>query len=598
MWDPPEHAYPDEWADAKRIMPPGSPFPGPWRTDRTPYLRRPMRDFVDPNIDVIVTIMRRQRGKTEFPANCLGWMWDTCPAPSLWINPTEKLARSFAGDRVRKMFATVENLASRTRETREGSLEKFIDGVRFGIGWAGSRTEVASHPSKYSVIDERSRMPEDVGGEGDPVRIVQAGGGMFPGAKTIVISSPTEEGICPTFNWWAQGTRMRWAWRCPECGEWLVPCLATAKYPAKAEFETIRAEACIACPSCDHEMRDGDLEDIEADYQPSVISEEGVISLEPGMAVRNSVASYWVTGLADKITHIGRAMEDYARAVRAGKDEDVQACVNTVHGELYKVKVERVDADAVRERRVVAIPDEIQLVTVGVDVQSDRLYYAVRGWGAFVTSWGIDYGMVLGDPEYVEVWNSLALILDAEFCGYRPAMTLVDSGHQTAMVYTQCRKRAGWYPARGQANQKKPYLDSLVDETVTGRAHKGLRLWNHCVDTWQQWLQGRLRWPLGEPGCWYAPPAADDTYCEQVANQGCRLSRGKRQWIAMGNRDDHLRDCELLAAIAGDIQGARRLRKVEPKPEVEVAKQTWAQERQERINRSRTSDQPFGSEGL
>ena len=296
MWEPPAYAYPDEWADANRTMPPGSPFPGKWKTDRTPYLRAPMRAFADPNVAVVVLLARRQRGKTELPSNCLGWMWDTCPAPSLWINPTEKLARSFSNDRVRKMFATVDGLQDRTYETRPGALEKFIDGVRFGIGWAGSRTETASHPAKFAVIDERSRMTEDIGGEGDPVRIVQAGGGMFPGATTIIVSSPTEEDICPTFDWWAQGTRMRWAWLCPGCGDWFVPCLATAWYPEGASEEVIRAEACIVCPACEHQIRDDAKASVAKDYQPATIAEDGAIELQPGLEVRNSVASYWVTG--------------------------------------------------------------------------------------------------------------------------------------------------------------------------------------------------------------------------------------------------------------------------------------------------------------
>ena len=528
-----------------------------------------MRAFVDPLYDVVVAIMRRQRGKTELATNCLGWTFDTCPAPSVWINPTEKLARSFAGDRVRKMFATIEGLAERTLETRPGALEKFIDGVRFGIGWAGSSTETSAHPAKFAVVDERSRMTSDSGGEGDPVRIVQAGGGMYPGATVIVISSPTEEGFCPTFDWWAQGTKMRWSWRCPGCGEWFVPCLATAKYPPKASFETIRAEACIACPECEHEMRDGELDDIEADYQPSIISDEGVITLQPGMAVRNSVASYWVTGLSDKMTHIGRAMEDYARAARSGKEEDVQACVNTVHGELFKVPAEKLTSDSVLERQLPEIPDGVaQLVTAGVDVQTDRLYYIVRGWGAHETSYLLDHGWILGAPEFDDPWVTLASRLEESFLGLRVRMVLVDSGHQTAMVYQQCRRRPTWSPARGHDRQTRPYYDALVDETVTGRAHKGLRLWHHDVDHWQQWLNGRLKRPVGDPGAWYVPQGVDSVYAEQVVNQACRIKGGKRQWFATGNRDDHYRDCELLAAIAADIQGVRRLKPVEKPPEV------------------------------
>ena len=600
MWDPPEYAYPDEWADAKRVMPEGSPFPGPWDTNRTPYLRAPMRAFVDPDVSVVVAIMRRQRGKTELAVNCLGWMWDTCPGPSLWINPTEDLARSFASDRVRKMFETVEGLYERTREKREGALEKFIDGVRFGIGWAGSRTQTASHPAKFAVIDERSRMTEDIGGEGDPVRIVQAGGGMFPGATSVIISSPTEEGICPTFDWWAQGTKMRWCWRCPGCGEWFVPCLATAKYPEKAPFHVIREEACLACPECDHEIRDDVRASVEAGYVPSVISDEGVVTLSPGLATRNSVASYWVTGLADQITSIGDAMESYARAARTRKEPDIQANVNTVMGELFKVKVERLESAAIRERQVAEIPDEeIQIVTVGVDVQEDSVYYAVRGWCAHVTSYLLDHGRILGATDYTDVWLALARALDHEFCGLRPQMVLVDSGHQTAMVYQQCRLRPSWAPARGQESGK-PWKDSLVDETVSGRPLKTLKLWLHSVDVWQQWINGRIQWPFGEPGAWYVPAGVEDEYCEQVVNQGCRVSRGKRHWQAMGNRDDHYRDCEILAAIAADIQGVRRLRALKRKaPEVQKEPDGWVAQRQKALNSARTqSPDPFEPRGL
>ena len=602
MWEPPEYAYPDEWADACRIMPPGSPFPGPWKTDRTPYLRAPMRAFADPSVDVVVAIMRRQRGKTELAMNCLGWMWDTCPAPSLWIMPKENLARSFASDRVKKMFATVPGLAERTYEKREGSLEKFVGTVRFGIGWAGSRTETASHPSKYSVIDERSRMTEDIGGEGDPVRIVQAGGGMFAGGTTVVVSSPTEEGICPTFDWWAQGTRQRWCWRCPECGEWFVPCLETAHYPEKASFETIRAEAYIGCPNCEHARRDGELESIEANYQPATVSDEGVVTLQPGMAVRNSVASYWITGLSDQITHIGRAMEDYARAARSGKEPDLQACVNTVHGELFKVKMERLEVSAVEARVVHEVDDgQVQLVTVGVDVQRDSLYYVARGWGAYATSWGLDRGRIIGATDYDTVWLDLARRLDDTFHGLRPKMVLVDSGHETAMVYHQCRLHAAWAPARGHAVQTRPYYDALVDETVTGRAHKGLKLWHHCVDTWQQWLQGRLKRPFGEPGAWYVVGPLDPDYAAQVVNQGVRIRGGKRQWKALGDRDDHYRDCEILAAIAGDIHGARRLipqREPDP-PEPEAPEPDPLVARQRQVNASRTQQSnPFARRGL
>lgn len=523
-----------------------------------------MRAFADPAVDVVVVMMRRQRGKSEIGLNCLGWMWDTLPGPALWITPTEKLARSMANDRIDHMFATAPDLQAKTRQRAPGSLERFVGGVRFGIGWAGSRTEVASHPCKYAIIDERSRMDIDAGGEGDPVRIVQAGGGMFPGATTMILSSPTEEGACPTTLWYMQGSKMRWCWTCPGCGEPFVPEWSCVAYPHKADYQTIRDEAAIVCPTCTHSIRDPDVPDIEADYVPSVPDENGDLQLAPGLEVRNSVASFWITGLSDQITSIGRAAEDYVRAAREGQAGAVQAITNVVLGELWKLPTQGVRADAVRARQVESIPaEEIQLVTVGVDVQEESLYYVVRGWCAHRTSYLLEWGRIHGDTGYDAVYTDLARALDHPFCGVRPSMVLIDSGFRAGQVYEQCRRRHSWAPAKGVDRADKPYRDTTVDESRTGRALKALRLWIVSTSTWKQWLHERIRWEMDTPGAWYVPEGIEDAYCEQVTNERVRILRGKQVWETTGNRENHLGDCEVLAAVAADIMGARRLR---PRP--------------------------------
>ena len=269
-------------------------------------------------------------------------------------------------------------------------------------------------------------------------------------------------------------------------------------------------------------------------------------------------------------------MEAYARAKRNGKPADLQANVNTVLGELWKIPGEKLDASEIDGCRVEDIPaEEVQMVTAGVDVQQDSLYYVVRGWGFLSTSWLLDCGRIMGAPEHPEVWSRLANVLSDTFCERAIRMALVDSGHETAMVYQQCRKHGSWHPARGRDVMSSPYKDSLVDESVTGRPLKTLRLWLHCVDTWQQWLNARIRWTFGEPGAWYIPAQIDQIapdYAHQVTNQTCTIARGKRNWSATGDRNDHYRDCELLAAIAADIQGVRRLRPAKTAEEKEQAR--------------------------
>jgi tRNA pseudouridine38-40 synthase len=49
---------------------------------------------------------------------------------------------------------------------------------------------------------------------------------------------------------WEEGTRERWAWRCPDCSDWTIPRRELLSYPEDGEFADIRARARIACEHC------------------------------------------------------------------------------------------------------------------------------------------------------------------------------------------------------------------------------------------------------------------------------------------------------------------------------------------------------------
>ena len=566
MWRPPGYATADLWADACRHLPAGSPFPGPWDTDRTPYLRTPMRAFADPAIEYVVLMLARQMGKTEFGFNVLGWMWESAPAPAMWVTPTQKLAYSIARDRIYKMLRTCGTLWDRLdkRYAKPGSLERWVSGVRFGISWAGSPTELSSHPNRIVLVDERSRMVTDAGSEGDPVQIVKGGTDMFPDATIGIMSSPLDEETCPTYRWWLTGSKMRWCWRCPDCGEWLVPCLANARYPEKASYEVIKVEAWMECPTCEHAIRDEDRLKVEADYQPCVVTDEGDVQLAPGLEVRNSVASYWATGFASPRRGIGDIMERYARAQRdeLGDDpeETLRGVVTASAGELWKSVGEGADPLEVRSCQRTDVPEGIQLVTAGVDVQQDSLYFVVRGWTHGSTSMLLEHDQIHGATEFDDVWLKLATALEGRFCGLPVHSVLIDSGHNTAQVYAVCDRHVKWQPARGHdRSTARPVYASNVPVSPTGRAMKTIKLWHINGDHWKTWLYSRIAWDKDQAGAWFVPSGVGDDYCAQVTNERVRIRRGKRVWYETGNRQNHYLDCEVLAAAAAEIQGVRRL---------------------------------------
>lgn len=63
---PPDDLTVTEWAEKnRRLSTEASAEPGPWRTDRTPYLREPMDAFTDPRVHRIVMVAASQVGKSE-----------------------------------------------------------------------------------------------------------------------------------------------------------------------------------------------------------------------------------------------------------------------------------------------------------------------------------------------------------------------------------------------------------------------------------------------------------------------------------------------------------------------------------------------------
>jgi phage terminase large subunit GpA-like protein len=180
----------------------------------------------------VVLVMGSQLGKTEALLNLIGWRLDDDPCPILYVSPTQRQAESISRDRLGKMIRSTPSLWSKLAKGQADKIsEKWISGVRLGFAWAGSATELASHPAGMVLVDERDRMDATTAGEGDPVSLAEARTATFPDGKVIVCSTPTLEGASPIWSLWEEGTRHRWAWPCPHCAEYFVPTLELLRWP-------------------------------------------------------------------------------------------------------------------------------------------------------------------------------------------------------------------------------------------------------------------------------------------------------------------------------------------------------------------------------
>ena len=71
---PPENITVSEWAENYRVLDSKtSALPGPWRNDKTPYLKEIMDELINYDTERIIFVKPTQVGGTEALQNMLGW---------------------------------------------------------------------------------------------------------------------------------------------------------------------------------------------------------------------------------------------------------------------------------------------------------------------------------------------------------------------------------------------------------------------------------------------------------------------------------------------------------------------------------------------
>jgi phage terminase large subunit GpA-like protein len=536
------------------------------------------RAFSNPSYRMVVAVMGAQMGKTETIFNILGHRFSDGPyVPALYVGPTEKQARSVSTDRVLKMLKSTPILWDKLEKgSRNKVAEKWIAGVRLGFAWAGSATELSSHPAGLVVVDERDRMESDVGGEGDPVILAQARTKNYSSGKVGVFSTPTIEGASPIWSLWEEGTRGKWAWPCLHCHSWFVPVLSLLQWPEGVTASQAEQVATVTCPHCgaSHSSVERELLNARGDYLWHEVDGSGTevcVASEPV----NSTASFWVSGLASPWQSFGQVASALIKAYASREQERIQAVINTYGGELFKTAGDAPLWSEVAALRMpysrLTVPVGVQLVTMGADVQKRGIYYVVRGWGFNSESWLLDNGFVPGETEFDNVWILLSQVLMQKIgdrviqrafvdSGYRP-----DDRHQRPehAVYAWCRRHPGIaFPTKGQASQDAPVKASQIEVAPSGRVRQTMQLWHLDSDYLKSWVHGRIRWPVGEIGAWHLYQDTDEDYCRQVvAEQLLIKPSGRRVWLVK-NRSNHYLDAEtnaLAAALTLQIQSLRQL---------------------------------------
>jgi phage terminase large subunit GpA-like protein len=244
------------------------------------------------------------------------------------------------------------------------------------------------------------------------------------------------------------------------------------------------------------------------------------IAAKPG----RRVAGFHINALYSPWTRWPELVREFLEA----KDipEHFQTFVNTVLGETYEDRGERVDANSLSSRCEpynAEVPKGVGILTAAADVQGDRIEFKVKGWGAGEESWLIDYQVFPGDPGQSEVWESLDVALKKQYqhesgakLGIRAAVVDYGGHHPDAVAaFVRPRQKRKVFAIKGHSEGGRPIWP--MRPTKPGK--RRVKIFMIGTDTAKDVIFSRLRRSAAGPTRMHFPAGSPDEYFEQLTGE-------------------------------------------------------------------------------
>lgn len=520
----------------------------------------------DPEVETVVIMSSAQVGKTEIINNVAGFFIEHDPSPILVVQPTVEMGETWSKDRLAPMIRDTPVLTDlvadpKSRGSGNTIRHKTFPGGHITIAGANSPASLASRPIRVVLLDEVDRYPHSAGTEGDPVSLAIKRATTFWNRKVVLVSTPTIRRASRIESWWERSDRARFMVPCPECTVSAPLTWQQVKWDNTLPRHERAQSARYLCASCKAELQDHDLiVQVRAGHWESEAPEQRMIR---GFHI-NELYSPWVP--------LAETVDAFLFAKDAGPDV-LKVWVNTSLGETWEEAGVTVDADvlhATRREHYQTVPREAEWLTMGVDVQKDRIEAEIVGWNAGRESWSLDYRVLYGDPQIPatepgSVWAMLDEILATEFAvegggSATISSTLVDAGYLPDAVLPYCRDRGmrGVYACRGESGEGKAVLHR---RSRNNRYHSPVFFLG--VDGIKERIYGMLTIEApNAPGYCHFPAEYSIDYFKQLTSERLveRKNRGftVREWELPANARNEALDVRVYAYAALERIAPRR----------------------------------------
>jgi len=549
----------------------------------------------------IVTLFKSARiGFTKIVAASVGYFAEHKNRNQIIWQPTDTDARDFVSDEIDPMIRDVPVLRKILRGDAD---KKGKDNTKHRKAFLGSVLDIKGGKSArnfrrttkdVAYYDELDGFDSDIEGEGSPTSLgdVRITNSSFP--KSVRGSTPGIKGASQIESSLNDADMVfRRYLPCPECDEF--------QYLKWSNFNWANSDPKTTKYACEH---CGSLLDYsqfpEMDAQGEWRTEDGIVLDGDDNFTKDGElldppfhAGFIIWAAYSYFTAWSELVAEFLKANAAKKVGDntkLKSFVNTRLGELWEDENESVEGEGLLERREnygPEIPENVLLLTAGIDIQDDRIECEIVGWGHGSESWSIEYNVIIGDtsqdPSVKDsVWHRLDDYLLTKFTHetgvtMKVAAACIDSGgHRTPLVYKFCaaRIRRRIFAIKGMDGEGKPLAGGLSKS----KKYKATFI-PVGVDTAKELIYSRLK--VQEHGAGYShfPAHYDQHYFDMLTAEKCipKFVRGKasRLWVLKsGGRRNEALDCRVYAMAALELLNPnlnmiekRMLPKEEPQPE-------------------------------
>lgn len=435
----------------------------PWRNSVTPYMIEPMNTSTSRRFRAGVFVGPARTGKTDgLILNKAGHTVCCDPQDIRIIQMNQDAAKEFSRKKLDALCRYSEEVGKRlgTERYDDSTYTKVFQGnMTIDVAWPVV-AKMSGSDIPIMLLTDYDRFPDDIGGEGSAFILSSKRTQTF-GSRgwTLAESSPGKliedddfeapdnephlapptKGILALYN---GGTRGRYYWPCPDCGEVFEPDFKLLQYPDEGTPAEKGRATYMACPHCGcvlehrHKRERNQLGDWLHEGKGGEL-----VSIHDESLRETDIASWWMNGTqaafqswAELVSRYETALEEYGRT---GDSKSLKTTINVDLGKPFSERLLADDdelsvkqlKDRAEKYQLNIAPPEARFLLVTVDVQKGRFVVQVFAFGVGLESWLIARFDIHTPPEtaprhteraidparYSEDWDALFELLERRF---------------------------------------------------------------------------------------------------------------------------------------------------------------------------------------